>query len=146
MGAIFIRNYATFTRNQFVSHLVLICPKVVGIFEFDGIFLGIYFFKKNPGIRLGNYRNCSVKLSVSVIAVLLLLIFLIRETQNKCFVKRGVVVTIFISITKVNPYIPIPLHTKVNLYISLQHAKTERNSKLTNKVNYKIRLLDKCQL
>jgi len=87
MGAIFIRNYATFIRKQLVSHLVLICPKVVGIIEFDGIFLGIYFFRKNPGIRLGNYRSFSVKLFVSVIMLLLLLIFLIREKQNKCFVK-----------------------------------------------------------
>ena len=36
-------------------------PKILRIFEGNGIFLGIYFFKKNLGLNLGNYRKCSGK-------------------------------------------------------------------------------------
>ena len=32
-----------------------------GIFEDDGVFLGIYFFKKSLGLNLGNCRKFSVK-------------------------------------------------------------------------------------
>ena len=60
-----------------VARLGNIYTKILGIFEGDGIFLGIYFFEKNLGINLGNYRSCSGKFLLSLVWYCLLLIFLI---------------------------------------------------------------------
>jgi len=40
-------------------------PKILGILEIDGIFLGIYFFK-NLGIYLGNRRHSSGELLINI--------------------------------------------------------------------------------
>ena len=37
-----------------------IFPKILEIFDRDGIFLGIYCFEKIPRINLGNFRNSFV--------------------------------------------------------------------------------------
>ena len=58
-----------------------IYPKILGNCEGEGIFLGIYFFEKNLGIKLGNYRNCVVKFLFSLVCYCLLH-FLISESQN----------------------------------------------------------------
>ena len=34
--------------------------KILGTFEDDGVFLGFIFSRKNLGMNLGYYRNCSV--------------------------------------------------------------------------------------
>ena len=52
-----------------------IYPKILGSFEGDGIFLGIYFFEKTLRINLGNCRNCSAKFFAFVNVVLLILTF-----------------------------------------------------------------------
>ena len=67
-----------------------IYPKILAIFEGARIFLGSYFFEKNLGINLGNYRNCSVEFFAFVSVVLLIAycyFFLVRESQNKCLME-----------------------------------------------------------
>ena len=52
-----------------------IYPEILGNFEGDGIFLGIYFLEGNLGINFGNYRNCSGKFFAFVSGKLFILTF-----------------------------------------------------------------------